>query len=336
MVEPQSFPNKRLTKKLNLYSIIVTEPTTPLNNADQGGTFFILAEIFMGNRKNIKKPTTFKEQVQILESRGLIIDDKGMAISILQNINYYRLSAYLLTYKNSDGSYSGASIMDAYRLYQFDKELRNLILPMLENIEIAFRTHIAYLIAHKYGALGYKDGRNFRNEKYHEDMLKMLEDEINRSNEIFVGHHKRYYEGVFPVWVVIELTTFGVLSKMYNNMLDEDKDEIADKYYNTKGEFVRTWLHALSTLRNICAHYGRLYNRRLKITPKLFKADRKKGIRNDTVFANIHIIGRLSQGTREWQHFVTKLAALIEEYEVVKLRYLGFPKNWEDILRDLG
>ena len=94
--------------------------------------------------------------------------------------------------------------------------------------------------------------------------------------------------------------------------------------------------HALSTLRNICAHYGRLYNRRLKITPKLFKADRKKGIRNDTVFANIHIIGRLSQGTREWQHFVTKLAALIEEYEVVKLRYLGFPKNWEDILRDLG
>ena len=140
--------------------MIVTEPTTPLNNADQGGTFY-LAGIFMEIRKHIKKPTTFKEQVQILKSRNLIIDDENMAISILQNINYYCLSAYLLTYKTKDGSYNWASIMDAFRLYQFDQDLRNLILPMLENIEIAFRTHIAYLIAHKYGALGYQDCRNF-------------------------------------------------------------------------------------------------------------------------------------------------------------------------------
>jgi hypothetical protein len=29
---------------------------------------------------------------------------------------------------------------------------------------------------------------------------------------------------------------------MYSNLLDEDKDEIAEKHYNTKGEYVRTWL----------------------------------------------------------------------------------------------
>lgn len=285
--------------------------------------------------KNIKKPTTFEEQVQILKSRNLIIDNEEKAICILQKVNYYRLSAYMLTYKTKDGIYDGASIQDVYSLYQFDKEIRNLILPMLENIEIAFRTHIAYLIAHKYGALGYEDRQNFRNESYHKDMLKNFEEEINRSDEIFVGHHKRKYDGVFPIWVVIELTTFGVLSKMYNNLLDEDKDEIANKYYNTKGEFVRTWLHSLSTMRNICAHYGRLYNRKLTITPKLFKADRKKGVKNDTVFANIYIIGRLSKDKEEWGHFVTKLAALIEQYEVVDLKYLGFPEDWENILRNI-
>ncbi len=133
-----------MTKEFIQYIIIVTELTTPLNNADQGGTFFI-------------KTTTFEEQVQILRSRNLIIDDEGIAISVLQNINYYRLSAYLLTYKIKDGSYNGASIMDAYRLYQFDQKLRKLILPMLENVEIAFRTHIAYLIAHKYGAIEYEN-----------------------------------------------------------------------------------------------------------------------------------------------------------------------------------
>ena len=69
---------------------------------------------------------------------------------------------------------------------------------------------------------------------------------------------------------------FWYFIKMYNNLLDEDKDEIADKYYNTKGEYVRTWLHALSNIRNRCAHYGRLYNKNLTVTPKLFRSDRKK------------------------------------------------------------
>lgn len=64
--------------------------------------------------------------------------------------------------------------------------------------------------------------------------------------------------------------------------------------------------------------------------------DRKKGIRNDTVFANIYIIARLSNDKEKWGHFVTRLAALIEQYEVVDLKYLGFPENWEGILRSLG
>lgn len=286
--------------------------------------------------KEIKKPTTFKEQVELLKSKNLIIENKEKAICILQKVNYYRLSTYMLTYKTKDRFHDGVSIRDVYSLYQFDKELRNLILPMLENIEIAFRAHIAYLIAHKYGALGYKDYRNFKNKNYHKSMLKNFKKEINRSDEIFVGHYKWYYGGVFPIWVVIEVTSFGVLSKMYNNLKDEDKDKIANKYYNAKGEFVRTWLHSLSTLRNICAHYGRLYNRKLRVTPKLFKADKKKGIKNNTVFANLFIIGRLSLDKDEWGHFVTKLEALIEHYNnVVDLKCLGFPENWQDILRSL-
>lgn len=285
--------------------------------------------------RNIKKPTTFKEQIQILKSRNLTIDNDEEAICILKKVNYYRLSAYMLTHKTGDGMYDGISIQDVYNLYQFDKGLRNLILPMLEDIEIAFRTHISYLIAHKYGPLGYKDSQNFRNELYHEGMLENFGKEINRSDEIFVHHHKSEYGGVFPIWVVIEVTTFGALSKMYNNLLDEDKNEIAKEYYNTKGEFVRTWLHSLSNIRNKCAHYGRLYNKNLTITPKLFRADKRKGIKNDTVFANIYIIGRLSVDKSEWEHFITKLAAIIEQYEVVELKYLGFPENWEDILRNV-
>lgn len=54
------------------------------------------------------------------------------------------------------------------------------------------------------------------------------------------------------LWVVIEVTSFSLLSKMYSNLKDDDQDSIAD-YYNNNRFFIRNWLYALSTLRNICA-----------------------------------------------------------------------------------
>ncbi len=286
-------------------------------------------------KRDIKDPKTIDEQIKILKSRSILIDNDDFAKNILKKVNYYRLSAYMLTHKNSNGDYNDISIEDVYNIYLFDKRLRNLILPVLEDIEIAFRTYISYHIAHKYGALGYKDSNNFRNPQFHKGMIDALNDEIDRSDEIFVMHHKNEYDGVFPIWVLIEVTSLGTLSKMYNNLLDEDKDQIAEEYYNTKGEFVRTWLHALSNIRNRCAHYGRLYNKNATITPKLFKSDIKKGIKNDSIFANIYIMGRLSRDKIEWENFVTQLSALIEEYEIIDLKYLGFPCEWERILRNI-
>jgi abortive infection bacteriophage resistance protein len=283
----------------------------------------------------VKKPTTFKEQVELLKRRNLIIEEEKEAIGILKRINYYRLSAYMLTYKNDDTFNGKVSIKDIYNLYEFDKKLRNLFLAVLETIEISFRTHIAYLIAHKYGAVGYKDYKNFKNKEYHEKILKSLQEEIDRSNELFVEHYKNKYEGVFPIWVAVELISFGQLSKLYSNLEDEDQDNIAKEYYGTKGRFVRTWLYSLSTFRNICAHYGRIYNRKLVITPKLFSKDKKRGIKNNTVFAIIFVIGRLLKDVDEWTSFVTNLAALIEQYVIVDLECLGFPENWEEILRSL-
>ncbi|MBF8984887.1 Abi family protein [Lutibacter sp. B2] len=281
--------------------------------------------------KNIKKPTTFLEQIERLKSRNLIIDDVEKAIGILQRINYYRLSAYMLTYKIDDRFRDGVSIEDVHDLYEFDKTLRNLIMEVLETIEIAFRTHIAYLIAHKYDAIGYKDANNFKKQEYHVSMMQKLQEEIDRSDEIFVKH----YQGVFPIWVVIELTSFGLLSKIYSNLKDEDQDEIAINNYGIKGEFIRTWTYSLAAFRNICAHYGRIYDRKITIRPKMFREDKKKGIKNDTVFAIILIIGKMLKNDDEWDRFAIRLSALIERYDKIDISRIGFPNNWEYILRNL-
>lgn len=73
--------------------------------------------------QHIKKPKTFKEQVEILKSRGIIVTNNDLALNILKGINYYRLSAYILTHKKSDGNYHSISIEDIYKLYVFDKNL---------------------------------------------------------------------------------------------------------------------------------------------------------------------------------------------------------------------
>lgn len=283
-------------------------------------------------KSKIKKSATFREQVNLLKSRNLQIKDEEQAIETLSRINYYRLIGYIPSLKEGDRFYDGVLFDDICILDEFDKKLRSIIIEELETIEVAFRTHIAYLIAHKYGAAGHENPDNFRDLTYHKNMMQDFQKEINRSDEIFVQHHESVYNRVFPVWVVIELTSFGLLSKIYNNMKKEDQDKIASDYYDTNGNYIRTWLHTLSVVRNICAHHGRLYGRRLKITPKLFKKTMKKGIKKDNVFSVLLIIGRFLKNTEKREIFITNLADLIEKTEKVDLKLMGFPDNWEEIL----
>lgn len=281
----------------------------------------------------IKRPTTLPEQIEILKNRNLKIENNERAIDILSRINYYRLSAYALTLKQNDRFMEGVAFEDIYNLYEFDRKLRYLLLGNLEVIEVAFRAQIASFLAHTYGAMGYLNAENFTNPSYHEDMIRQLSFEIHQSKEVFVNHHKKKYEGAFPVWVIIEITSFSLLSKVYSNMKNKDKATIAKQNYQIPYKYIKNWLYSLSTFRNICAHYGRVYNRRLPIHLKIGEDDRDKGIKGDTVFAAIFVMGKLILDKVEWDSFITSLSALIEEYEVVNLVELGFPPNWEKLLR---
>ncbi|HLR51622.1 MAG TPA: Abi family protein [Candidatus Avamphibacillus sp.] len=287
------------------------------------------------DENRIKKPTTLQEQVDIFRSRNLHIENEERAIEILSRINYYRFSAYTLTLKQNDYFMDSTTFEDVYRLYEFDRKLRSLLVANLEVIEVAFRAQIALFHAHKYGATGYLETENFINPSYHEEMVKQLKREIHRSKEVFVYHHKNKYEGVFPVWVAIEVTSFSLLSKIYSNLKNRDKTIIAKNNYHIPHEYVKNWLYSLSTFRNICAHYGRIYNRRLPIQLKVDGNDRIKGVEGNSIFAAIFIMGKLMIDKVEWASFVTSLSVLIEEYEVVDLERLGFPLVWEELLRAL-
>lgn len=105
------------------------------------------------------------------------------------------------------------------------------MMAVLETIEIAFRTQTAHVLAHKYGALGYLESINFDNPNYHKEMKEKIFNEIDKSDEIFIKHRKKKYNNQFPAWVILEVITFGLLSKIYSNLKTEDKKEVAKTYY---------------------------------------------------------------------------------------------------------
>lgn len=161
------------------------------------------------------------------------------------------------------------------------------------------------------------------------------EKQINKRkrDELFVRHHIENYNGKFPIWVAIEIFSFGMLSKFFSNLKKKPKDYISKHYYRFPPEYTTSWLHSLANLRNICAHYGRLYNRHFALKPPLGNKDKRLGIQQDRLFAIIFVLKYLINDERAWDDFIANLEALFERYDSVDKTLIGFPINWVALLK---
>ena len=125
---------------------------------------------------------------------------------------------------------------------------------------------------------------NFVNPEYHKTFLDDIEEEIRRNAKApFVKNfHENYEGGNLPIYALVEVFSFGTLSKFYKNMKNPDKKAIA-KSFGVGYTYFESWLESISYVRNICAHYGRLYNAKLSKTPILYKEYSQVGIGNNRI-----------------------------------------------------
>jgi abortive infection bacteriophage resistance protein len=284
--------------------------------------------------KNVKSPLTHREQLAKIVARGCMVDDENEAISILEQINYYRLTAYFLPFKREDNTYkAGTNFNSVYQIHEFDRELSRLIFSVIVSIELRLRAQIVNYHAHKYGALGYTDENNFKKRHNHEKFIESIERNIkNNKRQLFVKHHIENYDGKFPIWAIIELFSLGDLSFFFSDMKPSDKKNVA-KLYNTSYKNLSSWLLCLTNLRNYCAHYSRLYYNTFAAqpaTPENFPYTLRKRI-----FDYILVLKFLYCSDEKWNSsFVVPLEALIEKYQGhIQLKHIAFPKNWLDLLR---
>lgn len=221
-----------------------------------------------------KPATTIDEQLGLLKTRGLAIQDEDKAREILLDIGYYRLGFYLFPFeksypqlRNRTHEYiDGATFEDAVKLYYFDFDLRLLLTRYLTRIEIAFRTALIYNLSNKYSpnsvwfispaVVSRSYARDFENKVYTADFKR---------NPIIQRHHQKNPNDRFaPSWKTLEFMTFGAVMKLYEQLKErDDKIFIAHKLGIRQVVTFESYMHTIREVRNACAHGHLLYDLRL-------------------------------------------------------------------------
>ena len=217
-------------------------------------------------------------------------------------------------------------------LYLFNANFRQVIFPEIEKVEINVRCRIANYFAELYGVLGYLEADNFVNAEYHKMFLNDIEEIRRNFKAPFVKNfHDNYEGGNLPIYALVEILSFGTLSKFYKNMKNQDKKSIA-KSFGVGYTYFESWLESISYVRNICAHYGRLYNAKLSKTPILYKEYSEAGIGNNRIFGVLLCLKHLLKSNGHWNLFLDKIELLFDKYESVDIKTMGFTENWKELL----
>lgn len=284
-----------------------------------------------------KPPLSFEQQLALLEERGLAIGDRNAAAHALARVSYYRFSAYWHPFKNADDSFKpGANFEAALSLYELDRHLRLQVMDAVERVEIALRTSITYTLAHAYGAFAHGNAANFRPHFPHRRWVSKIEDEAQRSKEVFIQHYKAKYEGfpALPIWMATEVIPLGALSRLYEGMFAKDQRLVAADYGIHHSVFC-SWLRTLCYIRNLCAHHSRLWNREIPVAPELPRHDPLWNPpitpTNRRLFAVLLVLRQLMahhhQG-RHWQQRVTELLGPVATEERWRIA-MGLPPDWQ-------
>ncbi|NTU67728.1 MAG: Abi family protein [Chlorobiaceae bacterium] len=291
-----------------------------------------------------------EEQIRLLKGRGLSIENEKKALHLLRHISYYRLSGYwyplLQEPKRLHRFKQTASFNNAFTLYCFDRELRQLVLGEIEKIEVAVRAQMINTLSHAFGPLWYTDATRFSNHRNRHDKIlrKLAEDFIISQEEFIVAFRRKYADPYPPCWIIMELASFGQISTLYSDMKGGKSKRIIAKHFGLDDTTFASWLHCIVYLRNLCAHHSRFWNREFGIRPQIPRSPllswlsdapikaingADKGTSNSRAFHMLSILLYFLQTVNPNSSFGQKFLKLTSKYPNIDLDAMGFPTAFE-------
>ena len=286
-----------------------------------------------------KPARTYQEQLELLKDRGLKIKSDPKALHLLEKLSYYRLSGYwhpLLAVPKEDHIFlPDASLQTAFDLYRFDRDFRIFILKELEKIEVAIRSHMIYEMSHSKGAFWIDDVNNFSTPADHSGSIGKLNVDYRNSDDEFIKAFRRKYSNPLPPsWMLLEISSFGCVSKIYENLRpNRSKRDIANAF-GLDETTLASWLHSFAYVRNVCAHHSRLWNRKMKVRPRIPLNPTNTWL-NNTQISNsrtyfiLCMMLYLLQTIDQRHQFIFRIHLLLRKYKIVDVKAMGFPDDWQ-------
>ena len=300
---------------------------------------------------------TLSEQIEILKNRGLIIKDEEYVKKVLLRENYFFINGYRHLFckeKGNDTFIDGTTFDELYATFLFDRRIRNIFFKYLLVVENNIKSIISYQLSRKYG---YKEKDYLNYDNFNQDPLRrrQINDVINKmKRQIRVNggkhtatmHYINKY-GYIPMWILVKVLSFGIVSELYAILKYEDQRDISN-LYGTDPITLGLYLSIIANFRNLCAHEEILYDYRTqRVIPDSnihLALNIEKGIdgykygKND-LFALIIMLKCLLSDT-EFRNMIYEInyeiTILDEKIEIVPLddilHKIGFPSNWKDIV----
>ena len=211
---------------------------------------------------------TLDEQVEILQSKGLIINDIPETKDILLRENYFFISGYRMLFMESQENKKflpGTTFDELYSMFQFDRHVRNILFKNLLIIENNIKSIMAFHLSSRYGIREdeYLNPKNFvldrKRKKQVDDLLRKMKRQIriNGGQHQATMHYSEKY-GYVPMWIAVKVLSFGIVSELFQILNPDDQETVANDF-NLAKETLEIYLPVLANFRNLCAHEDILF-----------------------------------------------------------------------------
>ena len=298
------------------------------------------------------------EQLEILKKKGLIIEDDLYTKEVLLRENYFFINGYRSLFIKSayDKTFiPGATFRELYAVFNFDRQVRNILFKNLLIIENNIKSVISYQLSKAYGIRenDYLNPKNFTRapERMRQinDLIKKMKRQIrnNAGGHTATAHYVANY-GYIPFWIAVKVLSFGIVSELYLILKTVDQAEVA-KVFNVNPNDLALYLPILSNYRNLCAHEEILYDyhvqRRINDTRfhEILGIPKMNGeyiYGKDDLFALTIMLKQLLRKDdfklmyEELNYEISLLSGRLKSISIGKvLDKMGFPANYLDLER---
>ena len=304
---------------------------------------------------------TLDEQIDILKSRGLLINNETHAKEYLLSQNYYNLiNGYANFFPRSGENYTASTNFNEIRsLYVFEREFKQtLLLAILED-----ETHLRSIFAYRFAEMYQNEPYAYLNIKcYEQNKILSATKTISNLSQTILNHNKYHKNGSIahyvkkynhvPIWVLINYVNFGELRHLLLHTKKDLQNNVAKDFTgfinqnipdNTEPfppETLNSFLDNMNEIRNICAHNNRLLGFRCRQSTKhwpplhdkynINKNDERRSVYS--VFLELQCFISHNEYAILHNTFKKRIRTLANKLTTISindiLKELGFPENW--------